>query len=1711
MMAHNVNNSAPKQWSLTENETITSFEAWRSNFVFRLNSEARFAIFLADGSVWTKKSRAAGDVRGLLPDQDLENGFTAAQKLQNLELMLGQIANFCPVISRRTIVNDSTSLSSVWQAIKLHFGFQTTGGNFLDFIDIKYAPPERPETLYQRMLAFVENNLLSPDMIMTHKGEEIEEYEDMTPTLENLVVLLWLQQIHPNLPGVVKQKYGADLRAKTLTSLKPEISLALPSLIDEAKSSDARVMRSGPPGATFQRRSFPNTNPRQGGRRFPQPSRQQGGRSGRRDRVPLQKSCPICKAAGREAGHFLSSCQHLPEADKKFMARARQVLVEEECATDYDADDADAYEDDISPTADEEVAHIARVNVRSSPSFHTFYEHNPLAVTIDTGAETNLIKASTASAINCPIYPSSQVAFQADGKTPLSVKGETHVILTRNDLELKFSGLIVDDLDVDILAGVPFMEDNDVAVRPKRKEISIGSSCCFTYDGSTPQCSVNSRSSILRTTARTTIWPGEFLDVTVPEKEINLHDTLVAIEPHSSSAIDAWPTPGVYQSVGNRIRFVNSSSSPHVLKKNAHVALASPTYDPSDCQTDRVDVPPTPAKPPIVTHATAAHPNGPYAEAVVLNPDRIIDEQDAAKFAALHRRYDGVFDPHHGTYNHKFGRFEAVVNMGPVKPQQRKGRVPQYSRDKLVELQAKFDEMDTLGVLAKPESIGIVVEYLNPSFLVKKPNRENAFRFVTAFTEVGKYCKPQPSLMPNVDSTLRSIARWKYIIKTDLTSAFYQIPLAKESMKYCGVVSPFKGVRCYTRCAMGMPGSETALEELMCRVLGDFVESGDVAKIADDLYCGAETVEELLSIWESVLCRLSDANLKLSAGKTVVAPAKTAILGWIWENGYIRADPHKIATLSSCNRPVTTKGLRSFLGAYKVLARVLPNCATFLRPLDRATHGKKSADKIAWDEPTIEAFVKAQAHLLKNKAIVLPKEDDQLWLITDGASSTRGLGATLYALRGGKLLLAGLFSQQLSPTYMKWFPCEIEGITIACAVKFFDGFIVQSKHRTQVLTDSKPCVDAYNKLLRGQFSSNARLSTFLSAACRHHIVIRHIAGAVNLPSDFASRNPVICSEANCQMCIFAKSLDESVVRGVSVRDIIEGKGQLPFTSRKAWLSTQSECRALRRTKAHLIQGTRPTKKETTIKPVKRYLNKVGLSSDGLLIVPQCDAFSPSREAIVVPEDVLPGLLTALHLRLNHPSQCELSKVVKRYFWAINLDSALETVSKMCHLCASLSKVPSSLLPESTSDPPESVGSCFAADVMRRERQKILVVREYVSAFTRTAILPSEKSDDIRSSLIMLIEDIMPLEGPSVVIRTDNAPGFISLVDDSHLKDHKIHLDPGRVKNPNKNPVAEKAIQELEHEILRVIKSPGPLSALTLHNATTCLNSRIRTDGLSAREILFQRDQFTNSQIPVNDRSIITAKHERAVYNHRYSEKAKAGHRAAHPEADVRVGDLVYVYSDRDKNIPRSRYLVTNVEGSWCHIKKFVGNTLRANSYKVKLHEVFKVPCEMSPSAPTHVDDDEDEPHGLESPEEPAAAVTDPVTVTPTGSINATQHGSCAANPTEAANVVPSDSSAPSITPLAQSPPPRSSRDTSDAAPVSPPPPLRRSSRAVKPPSHLAAYECPTVIRGSIPPSVPVEINAPIAPATACSDHDAPGRRTSSRSRRQPTRLDDYVQ
>ena len=270
------------------------------------------------------------------------------------------------------------------------------------------------------------------------------------------------------------------------------------------------------------------------------------------------------------------------------------------------------------------------------------------------------------------------------------------------------------------------------------------------------------RVSCLRTPS-SIVWPGQYLDLDLPECLDS--DSFLAIKPRRdcSKTTSDWPAPGIIEAVKRKICIPNETSQPKHIPRHDHLCQAVPTYVPEPV-TDRRE------RSFKSTYPSTAPPN---SSSVKADPDSILPENSRTEFSLVLEKYDDVFDKNISGYNGIAGTFEAVINMGPVEPPQTKGRLPQYAPNKLVELQEKFDDLESQGIFQLPKNLGMTVERLNPSFHIKKPN--GGHRLVTAFADVGRYSKPQPSLLPDVDSILRTTAKWKYIIVSDLTSAFYQI------------------------------------------------------------------------------------------------------------------------------------------------------------------------------------------------------------------------------------------------------------------------------------------------------------------------------------------------------------------------------------------------------------------------------------------------------------------------------------------------------------------------------------------------------------------------------------------------------------------------------------------------------------------------------------------------------------------------------------------------------------------------------------------------------------------------------------------------------------------------------------------------------------------------------------------------------------------------
>jgi len=112
----------------------------------------------------------------------------------------------------------------------------------------------------------------------------------------------------------------------------------------------------------------------------------------------------------------------------------------------------------------------------------------------------------------------------------------------------------------------------------------------------------------------------------------------------------------------------------------------------------------------------------------------------------------------------------------------------------------------------------------------------------------------------------------------------------------------------------------------------------------------------------------------------------------------------------------------------------------------------------------------------------------------------------------------------------------------------------------------------------------------------------------------------------------------------------------------------------------------------------------------------------------------------------------------------------------------------------------------------------------VTSFTVAALVDNERYVTLRDALIQLCFPLRPMDGPPALICTDPAPGFKALVDDLLLHQHRITLEIGQAKNPNKNPVAKREVQELEAELLRQDPLGGAVTTLALSVATAVLNS-----------------------------------------------------------------------------------------------------------------------------------------------------------------------------------------------------------------------------------------------------------------------------------------------
>ena len=510
---------APKLRELTEEETISSFASWKQNLEFQLASCDCFAPFIGSKFQW--KSKNVTD-RGLQDDEGGNNSKTAAQKAIMLDKMIGLTVGYCPVVIRLEIERKCTSLTWIWNRIRRHYGFSKSEGNFLKLATIKHQDGERYETYFQRIMAHLYDNLLSPEAALLFDGEVYNTSEEMSPSTERLAVFLWLHYIDERLPMYVARVYAHELQSMTLKDLQPVISQNMNSLLLElAAQEDIKLAYSSSSNrAPFNNRS--NT------RSFGKPP---GRNNNNRRPGQSSKSCAFCKACKRpHLGHDVDNCWTLQRFNKSDMVKALMVDAEEDAYSD-DNEVCDNFANLSTgkkltsvPTDHQSssVANISRVEVMKSPSFVCSYNGLPCKITVDTGATSNCVSLNLVKASGMPLVRTNQGARQLDG-SQVKTCGEVDCVLDFGSEKLQLNALVIESTDADILAGVPFCKRNNIEISMSKEEIYIRNKVIKYGQGPKPRGSniFKAESFLVRSPVATVLYPGESLDISCPSTFTN--------------------------------------------------------------------------------------------------------------------------------------------------------------------------------------------------------------------------------------------------------------------------------------------------------------------------------------------------------------------------------------------------------------------------------------------------------------------------------------------------------------------------------------------------------------------------------------------------------------------------------------------------------------------------------------------------------------------------------------------------------------------------------------------------------------------------------------------------------------------------------------------------------------------------------------------------------------------------------------------------------------------------------------------------------------------------------------------------------------------------------------------------------------------------------------------------------------------------------------
>lgn len=379
---------------------------------------------------------------------------------------------------------------------------------------------------------------------------------------------------------------------------------------------------------------------------------------------------------------------------------------------------------------------------------------------------------------------------------------------------------------------------------------------------------------------------------------------------------------------------------------------------------------------------------------------------------------------------------EHVIDTGNATPI--KQRYYAMSPALLKVVYEELDKMLALGVVTPSKSA-----WSSPIVMVDKP--DGTKRFCVDFRKVNEVTKRDAYPLPQVTTILDRLRDARYLSSLDVKSAYWHIPLSKESCEKTAFTIPGRGLYEFVTMPYGLHNAPATWQRFVDRVLGADLEP-HVFVYLDDVIIITQSFEKHLEVLHEVLRRLSHANITLNQDKCHLCKPQLRYLGYVVDSHGLRVDPDKVEAILKIPIPKSQKSVRQFCGTASWYRRFIPDFATRMYPL---TNLLKRNKKFNWSDEAQQAFEDIRGCLIKAPILTCP--NFELPFIVSCDASGVGVGAVLsQKTEQGEQVIA-YASRTLTKAEQKYSATERECIAVIWAVERFRPYI-EGTHFT-IITD----------------------------------------------------------------------------------------------------------------------------------------------------------------------------------------------------------------------------------------------------------------------------------------------------------------------------------------------------------------------------------------------------------------------------------------------------------------------------------------------------------------------------------------------------------------------------------------------------------------------------------------------------------------------------------